>query len=116
MRKIIAAIILTLLTITAVFADTIKLISNKDEVQIYEYNIGSYNGEVATSTSSSLHEQFKEISQCNRVEDIAITNKYAMTFADMNGWSAFTNDWIHVTIVEKQSNGYYTLYFCNLGE
>lgn len=115
MRRTIVTIILTLLTITAVFAD-IKLVSNKDGVQIYEYSVGRYNGEVVTSSTSSLHEQFKGVPYYNRIEDIAITNMYAMTFADMNGWAAFTNDWIHVTIVEKQSNGYYTLYFCNLGE
>ena len=115
MKKMILVLTMLLVTVAA-FADTIKLISNKDEVQTYEYNIGRYNGEVVTSTSSSLHEQFKDLSRCDKVKDIAITNKYAMTFADMNGWAVFTNDYLHITIVEKQSNGYYTLYFFNLGK
>lgn len=116
MRKTIVTIILTLLTITAVFADTIKLVSNEDGMQTYEYNVGVYNGKVVTSSTVTLKDMFKAIPYYNKVEDIMITNMYAMTFADMYGWAAFTNDGIHVTIVEKQSNRYYTLYFCNLGE
>ena len=114
MRKTIVAIILTLLTITAVFADTIKLVSNENGMQYYEYNVGVYNGELVTSSTVTIKDMFKIFPYYNKVEDIMITNTYAMTFADMYGWAAFSNDQTNVIFVEKQADKYYTLYFCKV--
>ena len=74
------------------FADTLKPVSNKDGIQCYEYIIGAYHGKVITSSTSTLKDALKTFPYYNKVEDIMITNMYAMTFADIYGWAAFTNN------------------------